>query len=135
MEVGGLYISFVQMFLMHFEKIVELTYYLGTLGKTHPQPCQIQIFTLSGTLNTFSFNRQRAKTNLAKYLIQAEQLFNFIKNEAFTNFIRTTHNPEYDPFCKDTIRAKIFKVVEERKQILFATFSFVTKSCTYFGSS
>ena len=40
----------------------------------------------------FQLNRQRGKTNLAKYLIQTEQPFSFAENEAFTNFIRTTHN-------------------------------------------
>ena len=64
------------------------------------------MFTFGGTLSTFSYNRQRGKTNLLKYLIQAEQPFSFVENEAFINFIRTTHNSEYDPFCKDTIRVK-----------------------------
>ena len=50
------------------------------------------MLTFSDTLNTFSFNHQKGKTNLAKYLIQAEQPFSFAENEAFTNFIRTTHN-------------------------------------------
>ena len=67
------------------------------------QPRQIQISTFDGTLSTFSYNRKRGKTNLAKYLIQAEQPFSFDENEAFINFSRTTHNPEYDPFYKDTI--------------------------------
>ena len=51
------------------------------------------MFTFDGTLSTISYNHQKGKTNLAKYLIQAEQPFSFAENEAFTNFIRTTHNP------------------------------------------
>ena len=39
------------------------------------QPRQTQIFTFGGALSTFSYNRQRGKTNLAKYLIQVEQPF------------------------------------------------------------
>ena len=70
------------------------------------QSWQTQISTFGGTLSTFSYNRQRGKTNLTKYLIQAEQPFSFAENEAFTNFIRTTHNPEYNRSLKILLERK-----------------------------
>ena len=99
MDLGGLYVSFVPIFLC----IPKTS---GTVAQTRhirskylqDQPRQIQIFTLGGTLITFSYNHQRSKTNIANYLIKVEQLFNFAENEAFTNFIKTTHNPEYHPY-------------------------------------
>ena len=87
------------------------------------QSWQTQISNLSDTLGTLSYNRAICKSNLAKYLIRAEQPFSFAEDETFTKFIRNTHNPEYDPFCKDTIKTKMFRIVEERKQLLLAIFS------------
>ena len=81
----------------------------------HPkhQPRQTQISTLGGTLGTFSYNRATIKTNLVKYLIRSEQPFSMTKNDAFTDYIRITHNPDYEPIGRNSIRSEIFSVVEE----------------------
>ena len=78
-ELERLYASFVSMFLIHFKKIVKLAHWLGTLGqKNHIINHEKHKFTFGGTLSIFSYNSQRDKINLAKYLIQAEQLFSFV---------------------------------------------------------
>ena len=78
---------------------------------------------MGGTLGTFSYNRATNKTNLSKFLIRSEQPFSMAKDDAFTDYIRTTHNPDYEPVSRNTIRSEIFKVFEEQKQILVAVLS------------
>ena len=81
----------------------------------HPkhQPRQTQISTLGGTLGTFSYNRATGKTNLAKFLIWSKQPFSMAEDDAFTDYIRITHNPDYEPVSRNTIRSEMFKVFEE----------------------
>lgn len=83
----------------------------------HPvqQPRQTQISTLGSTLGTFSYNPNTSKSNLAKFLIQSKQPFSFAENNVFTNYIRNTHNPNYEPVTINTIRSEMFRIVEEQK--------------------
>ena len=69
----------------------------------HPehQPRQTQI----STLGTFSYNRATGKTNLAKYLIRSEQSFSMAEDDAFTDYISTTHNSDYEPVSRNTVRS------------------------------
>ena len=78
----------------------------------HPehQPRQTQIRTLGNTLGTFSYNRATGKTNLAKFLIRSEQPFSIAEDDAFTDYIRTTHNLDYESVCRNTIRSEMFKI-------------------------
>ena len=49
------------------------------------------------------------------------------EEDAFTEYIRTTHNLDYEPVSRNTTRSEMFKVVEEQKTnincsfVLFAT--------------
>jgi len=70
---------------------------------------------LGGTLDTFSYNRATCKTNLAKYLIRSKQFFSMAENDALTDYIKTTHNPNYEPVSRNTITSEMFKVFEEQK--------------------
>ena len=40
------------------------------------------------------------------------------EDDAFTDYIRITHNPDYEPVSKNTIKSEIFRVFEEQKQML-----------------
>ena len=70
---------------------------------------------MGDTLDTFGYNRVTGKTNLAKYLIRSKQSFSMAEDDAFTDYIRTTHNPDYEPVSRNTIRSEMFKVFEEQK--------------------
>ena len=70
---------------------------------------------MSETLDIFSYNRATGKTNLAKYLIRSEQPFSMVEDDAFTDYIRTTQNPDYEPVSRNTIKSEMFKVLEEQK--------------------
>ena len=74
------------------------------------QPRQIKISTLGGT---FSYNRTTGKINLAEYFIRSEQPFSMAEDDAFTDYSRTTHNPDYESVSRNTIRSEVFKVFEE----------------------
>ena len=70
---------------------------------------------MGDTLDIFSYNRATGKTNLAKFLIQTEQPFSMAEDDAFTDYIRTIHNHDYEPVSKNTIRSEMFKVFKEQK--------------------
>ena len=94
----------------------DISYYFPKNAKTGPlsrhikskhpehQPRQTQISTLGGTLDTFSYNCVTDKTNLVKYLIRSEQPFSMVEDDAFIDYIKTTHNPDYESVSKNTIR-------------------------------
>ena len=69
---------------------------------------------MSGTVGTFTYNRATGKINLAKYLIRSEQLFSMTEDDAFTDYIRTTHNLGYELVNRNTIRSEMFRVVEKK---------------------
>ena len=58
-----------------FQKNSETDALTRHIRAKHPQnpKRQTRISSFDGTLSTFNYNRQRGKTNLAKYLIQGEQ--------------------------------------------------------------
>ena len=56
---------------------------------TEHQQQQIQI-------STFTYNYATDKTNLAEYLIWFEQPFSMAEDDAFIDYIRTTHNSDYE---------------------------------------
>jgi len=68
---------------------------------------------LGGTLGTFNYNCATGITNLAKYLIRSEQSFSMVEDDAFTDYIRITHNPDCELVSKNTIRSEMFKVFEK----------------------
>ena len=84
------------------------------IKSNHPehQSRQTQVNTLGGTPDTFTYNRATRKTNLAKYLIRSSRPFSMTEDEVFTEYIRT-HNPDFEPFNRNAIRIKMFRVVEE----------------------
>jgi len=59
---------------------------------------------------TFGYNRATCKTNLVKYLIRSKQPFSMTEDDAFTDYIRTTHNLDYESVCRNTIRSEMFKI-------------------------
>ena len=91
-----------------------LARYIKSKHSEH-QPRQTQISTLGGTIGTFTYNRATDKTILVKYLIRSEQPFRITGDNAFTDYIRTAHNPDYEPVSRNTIRSEMFGVFEEQK--------------------
>ena len=65
------------------------------------------------SLGTFTYNHATCKTNIAKYFIRSEQHFIMPEDDSFTNYIRTTDNPKYEPVSRNTIRSEMFRVIEE----------------------
>ena len=82
---------------------------------------------MGDTLGTFSYNRATGKTNLAKYLIRSEQPFSMTEDDAFTDYIRTTYNLDYEPVSRNIIRSEMFKVFTEQKQILVTVLSSLSR--------
>ena len=116
MELRELNASCAQIFIFFFKNAGtgSLTRHIKSKHPEH-QTRQTQISTLGGTLGTFSYNRAIGKINLAKYLIRFEQPFSMAEDDAFTDYIRTTHNLDYEPVSRNTIRSEMFKVFEEQK--------------------
>ena len=78
------------------------------------QPRQTQISTLGGTLGTFSYNRATCKTNLAKNLIQSEQSFSMVKDDAFKIILEPLIILIMSRSI-GTLWSKMFKLSEEQK--------------------
>ena len=38
------------------------------------------------------------------------------EDDAFTDYIRTTHNSDYESFSKNTIRSEMFRAFEEKNK-------------------
>ena len=68
------------------------------------------------------YNYATCKTNLAIYLIHSEHPFSIAEGEVLTEYIRT-HNPNYEPISRNTIRTEMFRVVEKQNQMLIAILS------------
>ena len=52
------------------------------------------------------------------------------EDDALTDYIRTTHNPNYEPVSRNSIRSEMFRVVEEQKQMLITFLSFLQHKIT-----
>ena len=84
--------------------------------KSKHQPQQTQNNTLGYTLGPFSYNRAIGKTNLTKFLIRSEQPFSMAEDDLFTDYIRTTHNPNYEPITRNTIRSECLEYLKNKNK-------------------
>ena len=104
------------MFYIFLPKMRELAHLPDILRATPQTPTTTNPnYHFGWHLGTFSYNHETGKTNLVKYLIRSEKPFSMAKDDAFTDYIRTNHNPDYEPVNKNTIRSEMFKVFEEQK--------------------
>jgi len=64
---------------------------------------------LGDTICTFTYNRATGKINFDKYITRSAQPFSMVKDNAFTYYIRITHNPGYETVSRKIIISEMFK--------------------------
>ena len=85
----------------------------STPNTNHDKP---KLALWGNTSCTFNYNRATDKSNLAKYLIRSKQPVSMAEDDAFTNYIRITRNPDCESNSRNTIRSEVFKYLKNKNK-------------------
>ena len=84
---------------------------------------QTQISFSNSSIGTFVFNNENAMKEIAKFIVQVEQLFYLAENPMFVKMLLKGFNPNFKSVSRTTMRKYCLIIHDEYKQKLISEIS------------